>query len=251
VRPVCLTCPCPGKCELDPCRDTDKDGWGDDCTSSVYCSNLKGRCDCAPNDPAIHPGAAEICGNGVDDNCNSQIDETCTCTKKCGGTLDCAPGSTFCSGGCCESCPTLYPMDCLPGLCPHSGGVDLNGCPQQGSCGYCCACPAIYAPVCGTNYGTYGSPCEAQCAGVAVLHDGACLPGEGVQCTGANGGECGPTMYCRDPCPLCAGLHPFRCTQMGTCSQAWDCPAGLIPPSCSRGSATWQCNNHKCQAVCP
>lgn len=33
--------------------------------------------DCDDGNAAVHPGAAEICGNGVDDNCNGLIDEGC------------------------------------------------------------------------------------------------------------------------------------------------------------------------------
>jgi hypothetical protein len=33
--------------------------------------------DCRDDDPAVHPGAAEVCGNGIDDNCNGLVDEGC------------------------------------------------------------------------------------------------------------------------------------------------------------------------------
>lgn len=37
-----------------------------------------------------------------------------------------------------------------------------------------CVCPALWAPVCGSNGKTYGSTCEAQCAGIQVVSQAAC-----------------------------------------------------------------------------
>ena len=33
--------------------------------------------DCRDDNAAVHPGAAEICGNGIDDNCNGVVDDGC------------------------------------------------------------------------------------------------------------------------------------------------------------------------------
>ncbi len=54
-----------GLCEL-VCIDKDGDHYGD------YCARGP---DCNDNDPTINPGAAEIAGDGIDNNCNGQIDE--------------------------------------------------------------------------------------------------------------------------------------------------------------------------------
>ncbi len=121
------------------------------------------------------------------------------------------------------------------------------------TCGACCTCPNVYAPVCGVTYATYGNLCEAQCAGVAVLHDGACQVGEGLDCPFVGVPPCANGQYCRDPCPFCASVHPLRCTQIGACAFDYDCPAGLPQPPCSNGPAKWFCDvtAHKCSYSCP
>ena len=60
--------------------DSDSDGYGNILIDSVSCLPPTGFVtnddDCNDTLNAVHPGAAEIC-NGMDDNCNGQIDEGC------------------------------------------------------------------------------------------------------------------------------------------------------------------------------
>jgi len=70
--------------------DADDDGYG---TSSSQClCSATGQYtatqtgDCADGDAAVHPGAAEVCGNQVDENCNGSYSEGCSTTfHNCGG----------------------------------------------------------------------------------------------------------------------------------------------------------------------
>ena len=76
---------CDGEIDTDatdgPTRyfDADGDGYGDPATATVMCVATPGwvdnGLDCDDTDEDINPGADEIC-DGVDNNCNGEIDET-------------------------------------------------------------------------------------------------------------------------------------------------------------------------------
>ncbi|MBL7745967.1 MAG: T9SS type A sorting domain-containing protein, partial [Chitinophagaceae bacterium] len=64
-------------------RDADGDGYGNAAVTTLACSAPAGyvtnNTDCNDNNASVYPGATEVCGNNIDDNCNGQIDENC-CT---------------------------------------------------------------------------------------------------------------------------------------------------------------------------
>jgi len=119
--------------------DTDVDGYGDAGSSVQACSQPAGyvttNTDCNDSNAAVNPGATEVC-NGIDDNCNNQIDEGLTftnyyvdtdgdgygagtatnaCSQPSGyvtTNTDCNNSNAAVNPGTTESCNTAYDDNC-------------------------------------------------------------------------------------------------------------------------------------------
>ncbi len=105
--------------------------------------------DCDDSNPAIHPGATEVC-DGRDDDCNGGVDEGCSCTagdsRSCGSSIGaCVPGTQSCTTGAWGDCTgATLPT---PEVCDGKDD-DCNGSVDEG-----CACTAPATQVCGTDVG--------------------------------------------------------------------------------------------------
>eukprot|EP01084_Bolivina_argentea_P272061 463117_1 len=73
--------------------------------------------DCNGNDPNINPGAIEICDDGIDNNCNNQIDEP----ECCYDTDNDEDGYTDCDGDCDDNNANIN-----PGAIEICDGIDNN-----------------------------------------------------------------------------------------------------------------------------
>jgi hypothetical protein len=120
-------------------RDADGDGYGDPATPSSTCDGsipvgyVTAGGDCDDTNPAIHPGATEVC-NGVDDNCDGIVnnggsalcddgnvctDDACNGIAGCGHTNNTSPcddgnactTDDVCSEASCAGTPGPVPVE--------------------------------------------------------------------------------------------------------------------------------------------
>jgi hypothetical protein len=174
------------------------------CGPDTNCGGAGGVCM-----PVCEPVLCDLyCQNGFKTDtrgceiCECNLCEPVACKMYCpyGFAKDPATGCDICecaqppceafidaNGNQCERCfnpdgsvsLTCSSETCKPDLvcktdgdCPIgvTGWACIDGCCQLTGC----ACPLYYDPVCGADGATYGNPCEAKCAGVAVAYNGAC-----------------------------------------------------------------------------
>jgi hypothetical protein len=114
-----------------PCEDRDGDG-------------VPGNMDCNDDDPEIHPGADEICGNGIDENCVIDLEGCDDGDRPCDLDEDGSPGRvprTNCGSDCDDANPNINPR-ALEGCVQDAEGVrhcygcgeDLSGDDLDNNC---------------------------------------------------------------------------------------------------------------------
>ena len=121
------------------CTDDDGDGYGN--PASFFCNYT--QLDCDDNNTAVNPGANETC-DGIDNNCNDQIDEDYNETQTSCGVGECsAQGMLTCVNGtetdtCTPGSPTTEICDGKDNNCDSQideGGVCNTGGSSSSSSG--------------------------------------------------------------------------------------------------------------------
>jgi hypothetical protein len=152
--------------------------------------------DCDDNDMERFPGAGELCGDGIDNDCNDLVDDGCGGPGSCAGKADATPcddGNACTTPDVCElgTCVGLGPIDCNDGvpctadLCDQFLGCQSNMLPPGTSC-------------------SDGDPCTDadQCDGIFLCIGTPIDCDDGFDCTldACSGGSCSSVPQDGAPC---------------------------------------------------
>ena len=222
--------------------------------------------DCDDGNAARHPDAPEVC-NGVDDDCDTTVDETFACVR--GATRDCttvcgSPGVTTCGTSCTWGA-------CAP-LAETCNGRD-DDCDGETDEGFDCAAGATRPCAIGSCAGGGYQTCSPVCAWEAECHpyepyvevcdtlDNDCdgVPDDGFPCVQYSSGTCTTTCGstgsrtcsatctwgpCAVPREECNGRDDDCDTRV---DNGFDCPRGGSGP-CTTSCGTT--GSRVCDARC-
>lgn len=174
-------------------RDADMDSYPD----AACCNGTTCGTDCDDTVSAVHPSAAELCSNEVDDDCDGMINEDCDCrdgeTRACAAPGACSAGVETCAGGrwsACSITPVVEVCDTRDEDCDGTvdEGLTIDCWADGDDDGYAASmaamssgCPtAAGGDRCGTNVTSIAptTPATTDCAD----SDGARNPGVAERC---------------------------------------------------------------------
>ncbi|WP_197040924.1 MopE-related protein [Chondromyces apiculatus] len=187
-RDACTTDTCAeGSCQYRP-RDDDGDGH-----APLTC----GGGDCNDFNPSVFPGAAEICTDAADNNCDGVadcFDPACDSAPLCGCTP--SPMGENCGNGVDDDCDTI--VDCFDSDC---AGTQT------------CGCSASEAGKCGNGF---DDDCDQafDCSDSDCFSDPSCqCQAQTENCGNQTDDDCDLRIDCADP--DCAGFFPCTCVPPG------------------------------------
>lgn len=184
--------------------------------------------DCNDEDGTASPTSPELCGNGIDDNCDNAIDEGCVCPPNgvaaCSFEANGAPipwpggapqgnckyGTHQCAanGKAWGTCTGAITPAAVDGCLTAGDDANCNGIPNEG-----CGCfPDGATQSCGKSVGSCSVGIQTcvggqwgSCSGVAPKPADTCLTGNDDNCNGVANEGCSCTTGATAACGTCNG----------------------------------------------